>query len=332
MKVYMIGTSYLESTLSTFPYLIALIAFSLAVLDGPNIVERLFGIDAGLKSGWGMIAGAYAGSKVVSGGMKAMTKGADFASGGKISDVKSSMNKFGNRNRNGNNNNEKNTPNKPPSPNDNDGAENNKNKGIGNGKGGTKGKQKKAEKNLPSPNDSEESNESDDKEGTAKGSEDKKGNKGNITAPYPNDKKNTSVGDTNQGQQGPHVKNAKGKQKPVAQIDSDIDNAVEEIVGQGNPHDTNTDGERKPINIKPTSQGDTSIESGGANERQKSKAQQTSTAQQDIDVDHVQGSTNTIETETNTGISHTETRKRPKEYKIPQVNRIKNIENDKLIQ
>ncbi|MDE4084637.1 hypothetical protein PO902_06185 [Planococcus maritimus] len=66
MKVYMIGTAYLENTLSSFPYLIALIAFSLAVLDGPNMVERLFGIDAGLKSGWSVLAGAYAGSKMIS--------------------------------------------------------------------------------------------------------------------------------------------------------------------------------------------------------------------------------------------------------------------------
>lgn len=67
MKVYMIGTAYLESTLPTLPYLIALIAFSLAVVDGPNIVERLFGIDAGLKNGWGVLAGAYAGGKMASG-------------------------------------------------------------------------------------------------------------------------------------------------------------------------------------------------------------------------------------------------------------------------
>lgn len=67
MKIYMIGTAYLEDTLSTFPYLIALIAFSLAVVDGPNIVERLFGIDAGLKNGWGVLAGAYAGGKMVTG-------------------------------------------------------------------------------------------------------------------------------------------------------------------------------------------------------------------------------------------------------------------------
>lgn len=44
-------------------YLIALFAFSLAVIDGPNIVERLFGIDAGLKSGWGALAGGYATAK-----------------------------------------------------------------------------------------------------------------------------------------------------------------------------------------------------------------------------------------------------------------------------
>lgn len=66
MKVYMIGTAYLEDTLNSVPYLIALIAFSVAVLDGPNMVERLFGIDAGLKNGWSVFAGAYAGSKIIS--------------------------------------------------------------------------------------------------------------------------------------------------------------------------------------------------------------------------------------------------------------------------
>lgn len=76
MKVYMIGTAYLEDTLPTFTYVIALIAFSIAVIDGPNMVERLFGIDAGLKSGWGTLAGAYAGAKVASGLAKGTTNGA----------------------------------------------------------------------------------------------------------------------------------------------------------------------------------------------------------------------------------------------------------------
>ncbi|WP_340084222.1 hypothetical protein MHB50_16295 [Siminovitchia sp. FSL H7-0308] len=111
MKVYMIGTAYLEETLDTFPYLIALIAFSLAVIDGPNIVERLFGIDAGLKNGWGILAGAYAGSKLVSGTGKLAAQGADLMTGGKLSNTKDSLAKFGNRNSKGINNS------KAPSPN-----------------------------------------------------------------------------------------------------------------------------------------------------------------------------------------------------------------------
>ncbi|RKD26497.1 hypothetical protein BEP19_16805 [Ammoniphilus oxalaticus] len=65
MKVYMVGTAYLANQLNGFAYLVALIAFSVAVIDGPNIVERIFGIDAGLKSGWGVLAGAYAGYRMV---------------------------------------------------------------------------------------------------------------------------------------------------------------------------------------------------------------------------------------------------------------------------
>ncbi|MBT2583132.1 pLS20_p028 family conjugation system transmembrane protein [Planococcus sp. ISL-109] len=67
MKIYMIGTAYVAAELEGLAYLIALIAFSVAVIDGPNIVERLFGIDAGLKNGWGVLAGAYAGGKLISG-------------------------------------------------------------------------------------------------------------------------------------------------------------------------------------------------------------------------------------------------------------------------
>ena len=60
IKLYTIGTSYLADTLDGLAYLIALIAFSAALIDGPNMVERLFGIDAGLKRGWGVALGAYA--------------------------------------------------------------------------------------------------------------------------------------------------------------------------------------------------------------------------------------------------------------------------------
>nr|WP_115336762.1 hypothetical protein [Exiguobacterium aurantiacum] len=65
IKLYTIGTAYLAETLDGFAYLIALIAFSVALIDGPNMVERLFGIDAGLKRGWGVALGAYAAGKGV---------------------------------------------------------------------------------------------------------------------------------------------------------------------------------------------------------------------------------------------------------------------------
>lgn len=73
MKIYLIGTAFIDDKLTGLPYLIALFAFSLAVIDGPNIVERLFGIDAGLKSGWGTLAGAYAGAKGLGKGVKGLS-------------------------------------------------------------------------------------------------------------------------------------------------------------------------------------------------------------------------------------------------------------------
>ncbi|MBD8590404.1 hypothetical protein IFT92_21895 [Peribacillus simplex] len=64
------GTEFITDKLDGVAYLIALFAFSLAVIDGPNIVERLFGIDAGLKSSWGSVAGGYAVAKGVTGATK----------------------------------------------------------------------------------------------------------------------------------------------------------------------------------------------------------------------------------------------------------------------
>ncbi|WP_074038006.1 pLS20_p028 family conjugation system transmembrane protein [Exiguobacterium profundum] len=82
IKLYTIGTAYLAETLDGFAYLIALIAFSVALIDGPNMVERLFGIDAGLKRGWGVALGAYAAGKgVTSVGAQAVSKVARAAQG-----------------------------------------------------------------------------------------------------------------------------------------------------------------------------------------------------------------------------------------------------------
>lgn len=67
MKVYLLGTSFINDNFDGMAYLIALIAISLAVIDGPVMCERIFGIDAGLKSGWGMLVGGYALGKGIGG-------------------------------------------------------------------------------------------------------------------------------------------------------------------------------------------------------------------------------------------------------------------------
>ncbi|WP_369124021.1 pLS20_p028 family conjugation system transmembrane protein [Bacillus sp. DHT2] len=60
LKLYLIGMNYIHENVNGITYVVALICLSLAVVDGPVICERLFGIDAGLKNGWGVVAGGYA--------------------------------------------------------------------------------------------------------------------------------------------------------------------------------------------------------------------------------------------------------------------------------
>ncbi|PHE35014.1 hypothetical protein COF51_23965 [Bacillus pseudomycoides] len=66
LKLYLIGMNYIHENVNGIAYVVALICLSLAVVDGPVICERLFGIDAGLKNGWGVIAGGYALGKGIS--------------------------------------------------------------------------------------------------------------------------------------------------------------------------------------------------------------------------------------------------------------------------
>jgi hypothetical protein len=72
MKVYLIGMTYIAEHTGGVTTLILQIAFSIAVVDGPVMCERLFGIDAGLKSGWGAVAGGLAMMK----GMESTMNGA----------------------------------------------------------------------------------------------------------------------------------------------------------------------------------------------------------------------------------------------------------------
>lgn len=65
LRVYMYYTTFINYNLEGLGYLIALIAGSLAVIDGPNIVQKLFGIDAGLKNAWHVAMGGYLASKTL---------------------------------------------------------------------------------------------------------------------------------------------------------------------------------------------------------------------------------------------------------------------------
>ncbi|EGT0000233.1 hypothetical protein I9Y31_002526 [Clostridium perfringens] len=66
-----IGIGFTSGTLAK---LIFQISVSFAVIDAPNLVERILGIDAGLKSGFNTMMGAYAGAKSIFGAGKAAAK------------------------------------------------------------------------------------------------------------------------------------------------------------------------------------------------------------------------------------------------------------------
>ncbi|EDT14264.1 pLS20_p028 family conjugation system transmembrane protein [Clostridium perfringens] len=97
LKLYVLFNAWLSTvvtstdigigfTSGTIAKLIFQISVSFAVIDAPNLVERILGIDAGLKSGFNTMMGAYAGAKGMLGagkaalgmagsGMKLMDKG-----------------------------------------------------------------------------------------------------------------------------------------------------------------------------------------------------------------------------------------------------------------
>lgn len=66
LKLYIIGISWVEVIdVNGFVKMFFLIGLSLMVIDAPNVIERILGIDAGIKSGWSIIAGAYTGAKAM---------------------------------------------------------------------------------------------------------------------------------------------------------------------------------------------------------------------------------------------------------------------------
>lgn len=86
LKLYIIFVAWLNFTASSvdkgigftvtsLAKLILQIGASFAVIDGPNIIERILGIDAGLKSGLNTMLGTYGAMKALGSGTKSMISG-----------------------------------------------------------------------------------------------------------------------------------------------------------------------------------------------------------------------------------------------------------------
>lgn len=73
LRLYVLFNAYLSRTdIDDFVKVIVIIGVSLGVIDGPNIIERILGIDAGLKNGWAAMMGTYGVAKSVGSGMKGL--------------------------------------------------------------------------------------------------------------------------------------------------------------------------------------------------------------------------------------------------------------------
>ncbi len=57
LKLYVMGTAYLSDKISGVGTILAMIGCAIFVIDGPNYIEKMFGVDAGLSSVWRNITG-----------------------------------------------------------------------------------------------------------------------------------------------------------------------------------------------------------------------------------------------------------------------------------
>lgn len=92
LKMYLMFSTWSSEQSDGITQIILLIGASLAVIDGPNIVERVLGIDTGVKSGWSVIAAGYTGAKgaaeLIS---SSKVVGKITATGGRFSDMTSGL-------------------------------------------------------------------------------------------------------------------------------------------------------------------------------------------------------------------------------------------------
>lgn len=96
MGVYFIGIDYLNGkNLNSFTMVICELALAWMVIDGPNVVERIIGIDIGLKNAHGMLVGMWASGRTASGVAKGTASAAKKTAktAGKAKDRLQSMSK-----------------------------------------------------------------------------------------------------------------------------------------------------------------------------------------------------------------------------------------------
>lgn len=68
LQIYILGMSYISNVSNPFLRLICMVALAWAVIDGPNLFEQLFGVDAGIHSAVRTIYGMKAAGSMVAGG------------------------------------------------------------------------------------------------------------------------------------------------------------------------------------------------------------------------------------------------------------------------
>lgn len=57
LKLYILGTAYLSDKISGIGTICAMLGCAIFVIDGPNYIEKMFGVDAGLSSVWKTVMG-----------------------------------------------------------------------------------------------------------------------------------------------------------------------------------------------------------------------------------------------------------------------------------
>ncbi|MGL5750881.1 MAG: pLS20_p028 family conjugation system transmembrane protein, partial [Paraclostridium sp.] len=94
LKMFLIFSSWLNDneSINMATKLVMLIGATISVVDGPNIIERILGIDSGVKSGWSVVMGGVASTKVAGQTAHTMGKLASNISS-KISNLNKSDNK-----------------------------------------------------------------------------------------------------------------------------------------------------------------------------------------------------------------------------------------------